>query len=89
MFEDFLNALSNFRRNKVRTALSVLGVIIGVASVIIIMSMGQSSTRQIQDTFGSCGLDMVSVSSGFMRKSRDSVLGKTCSRRFRALKKSG
>lgn len=73
MFEDFLNALSNFRRNKVRTALSVLGVIIGVASVIIIMSMGQSSTRQIQDTFGSCGLDMVSVSSGFMRKSRDSV----------------
>ncbi len=73
MFEDFLNALSNFRRNKIRTALSVLGVIIGVASVIIIMSMGQSSTRQIQDTFGSSGLDMVSVSAGFMRRSRDSV----------------
>lgn len=73
MLEDFFNALSNFRRNKVRTALSALGVIIGVASVIIIMSMGQSSTRQIQDTFGSSGLDMVSVSAGFMRRNRDSV----------------
>lgn len=37
MFEDFLNALQNFRRNKTRTVLSLLGIIIGVASVIVIM----------------------------------------------------
>ncbi len=71
MLEDFYNALQNFRRNKTRTFLSLLGIIIGVASVIIIMSMGQSSTRQIQDTFGSSGLDMVSISSGFFRRNRD------------------
>ena len=35
MFEDFMNALQNFRRNKTRTLLSLLGVIIGVASVIV------------------------------------------------------
>ena len=68
MFEDFLNALQNFRRNKTRTVLSLLGIIIGVASVIVIMSMGQSSTMQIQNTFGSSGLDMVSIGSGFMRR---------------------
>ena len=73
MFEDFLNALANFRRQKMRTTLSVLGVIIGVASVIVIMSMGQSSTKQIQDTFGNAGLDMVNISGGFMRRSRDAV----------------
>lgn len=75
MFEDFINALQNFKRNKTRTFLSLLGIIIGVASVIVIMSMGQSSTRQIQDTFGSSGLDMVSIGSGFMsrRKSTASI----------------
>ena len=73
MLEDFINALQNFRRNKTRTFLSLLGVIIGVAAVIIITSMGNSSTKQVQDTFGTSGLDIVSVSSGFMRKKRDAV----------------
>ena len=73
MLEDFLYALSNFRRNKIRTMLSLLGIIIGVASVIVIMSMGSSSTQQIQDTFGSSGLDMVSIGSGYMRRNRDAV----------------
>ena len=73
MWEDFVNALQNFRRNKMRTFLSLLGIIIGVASVIVIMSMGQSSTQQIQDTFGSSGLDMVNISSGFSRRKREAV----------------
>ena len=72
MFEDFINALQNFKRNKTRTFLSLLGIIIGVASVIVIMSMGESSTKQIQDTFGSSGLDMVSISSGFMSRRNSS-----------------
>ncbi|MBQ9537885.1 MAG: ABC transporter permease, partial [Treponema sp.] len=73
MLEDFLDALQNFRRNRMRTFLSLLGIIIGVASVIVIMSMGQSSTQKIKDTFGSAGLDMVSLSSGFFRRSRAAV----------------
>ena len=66
MWEDFINALNNFVRNKTRTFLSLLGVIIGVASVIVITSIGSSSTKQVADTFGSAGLDMVSISSGGM-----------------------
>ncbi len=73
MWEDFINALNNFRRNKTRTFLSLLGVIIGVASVIVITSLGSSSTKQISDTFGSAGLDMVSVSSGGMWRGRSAV----------------
>lgn len=73
MLEDFMNALQNFRRNKMRTFLSLLGIIIGVASVIVIMSMGQSSTKKIQESFGSSGLDMVSLSTGFFRRSRSAV----------------
>ncbi len=68
MLEDFINAIQNFRRQKIRTFLSLLGVIIGVASVIVITSMGESTAHQIQDTFGNAGLDVVSVSSGFARR---------------------
>lgn len=74
MIEDFIDSLRNFSRNKTRTVLSLLGVIIGVASVIVITSMGASTTRQIQNMFSSSGLDMVSVrAGGFMRRSRDAI----------------
>ncbi len=68
MLEDFINAFKNFKSNKTRTFLSLLGVIIGVASVIVITSMGSSSTKQIENTFGSAGLDVVSISAGFMSR---------------------
>ena len=68
MFEDFLNAFQNFIRNKTRTILSLLGVIIGVASVIVITSMGEASTKDIEKSMGTAGLDVVSVSSGFMMR---------------------
>ena len=73
MLEDFLNSIQNFKRNKTRTFLSLLGVIIGVAAGIIITSMGESSTKQVQDTFGTNGLDIVEIRSGFMRRNRDSI----------------
>ena len=66
MFEDFKNAFKNFKANKTRTFLSLLGVIIGVAAVIVITSMGASSTQQVKDTFGTTGLDIVSVSKSSM-----------------------
>ena len=70
MWEDFLNALNNFRRNKTRTFLSLLGVIIGVASVIVITSMGKSSTKKIESTFGS---DVASSSPEFEVTSSDDL----------------
>ncbi|MCR4742999.1 MAG: ABC transporter permease [Treponema sp.] len=73
MFEDFLYAINSFKRSKTRTFLSLLGIIIGVASVIVITSMGASSTKKVESTFGTAGLDVVSISSGFMRRRRDAV----------------
>lgn len=74
MLEDFLYALQSFRRNKTRTLLSLLGIIIGVASVIVITSMGSSSTKRVQDTFGSAGLDVVSITGGRMTRGRNAAL---------------
>lgn len=67
MFEDFTNAFKNFKANKTRTFLSLLGVIIGVAAVIVITSMGASSTKQVEETFGTTGLNIVSVNKSMMR----------------------
>ena len=67
MFEDFANAFNNFKANKTRTILSLLGVIIGVAAVIIITSMGASSTQQVKNTFGTTGLDIISINKSAMR----------------------
>ena len=68
MFEDFINALQNFKQNKTRTFLSLLGVIIGVASVILITTLGQSATENVKKSFGSSGLDIIKISSGFMNR---------------------
>lgn len=74
MFDDFLFALRNFRRNKIRSFLSLLGIIIGVASVIVITSLSESATKSIKDSYGSAGLDIVKISSGFMQRRRTSTL---------------
>ena len=74
MFEDLLYALQNFKHNKIRTLLSLLGVIIGVASVIIIATLGESATENVKGSFGSAGLDMVTISSGFMNRRSSSSL---------------
>ena len=42
MFEDMLSALQNFQHNKMRTLLSLLGIMIGVSSVVITMNLSRS-----------------------------------------------
>ena len=74
MLEDFLYAIQSFTRNKTRTFLSLLGIIIGVASVIVITSMGASSTKQVAQTFGTAGLDVVSINGGRLTRGRNAVL---------------
>jgi len=68
VFEDIVFAFKTFRRNKTRTFLSLLGVIIGVASVIVITSLGTSATGNVKASFGSSGLDQVHISQGYMRR---------------------
>ncbi|MDR0527647.1 MAG: ABC transporter permease [Spirochaetaceae bacterium] len=68
MFEDLVFAVKMFKRSKTRTVLSLLGVIIGVASVIIIGTIGDSAANNIKKTFGSANLNMIQVNSGYMRR---------------------
>jgi len=54
-------ALSALLRNKTRSILTMLGIIIGVASVIALLSIGEGSKRSIQNQVSSMGSNMVFV----------------------------
>jgi len=60
-------ALSRLSTGKLRTALTMLGVIIGVASVVSLVSVGQGATKGISDRLQSLGTNLVTVTPGFSR----------------------
>ena len=47
--------------NKVRSFLTMLGVIIGVMSVTVLMAIGQGTTSSVTDSISSLGTNMISV----------------------------
>lgn len=48
-------------RNKTRSLLTMLGIIIGIASVIAMVGLGQSSTKSINEEISSTGTNMIMV----------------------------
>lgn len=63
----FKIALRALTRNKVRSALTMLGIIIGVASVIAMVGLGQGAQQQVQDQISSMGTNLLIVSAGSQR----------------------
>jgi putative ABC transport system permease protein len=61
-FKDALQiALANFRRHKVRTFLSVLGIIVGIFSLSLIVSFGQSVKDFIMSEVNAFGPNIVDI----------------------------
>ena len=56
-----LIALKALGRNKMRTALTMLGMIIGVAAVISLMAIGRGSQNTITERIESLGSDLLFV----------------------------
>src|SRR5262245_42106621 len=57
-------ALSALRSNKMRSALTMLGIIIGVAAVIAMVGVGSGATARIQEQIQSIGSNVIIVLSG-------------------------
>lgn len=57
-------AIANFTAAKGRTFLTILGIVIGIASVIIVMAVGRSSQELILDQVRSIGATTVSILPG-------------------------
>ena len=59
--ETFKQAVQNVLSNKVRTFLTMLGIIIGVMAVIVIVGLGNGMTNMMQDFYSDMGSDILSV----------------------------
>ena len=60
----FKIALRAIAANKMRSFLTALGIIIGVASVITMLAIGQGSKRSIQANIAEMGSNMIMISPG-------------------------
>ena len=62
LIENILMALNALRANKMRALLTMLGIIIGIGSVIGIVNVGDSMTNGINDSLSDMGIRNITVS---------------------------
>lgn len=67
LFEHFRQAWRMIRANKLRSILSMLGVLIGVACVIAILALGRGARESIEQELARLGSNMLSVRTGNVR----------------------
>src|SRR5579871_5865109 len=58
-------------KNKMRAGLTILGVVIGIAAVTTMVSLGQSASALVQGQFSALGTNMILVFPG--RRNRDGL----------------
>ena len=56
-------ALNSLKVNKMRSALTSLGIIIGVAAVIIMLAIGSGANKQVQENMESMGSNLLTIRS--------------------------
>src|SRR3990170_4375112 len=66
----FLLALRELRRNVLRSFLTILGIVIGVAAVIVMVTLGSGATVQVSNQIASLGSNVVIILPGQMGPGR-------------------
>ncbi|MEW6519908.1 MAG: ABC transporter permease, partial [Thermodesulfobacteriota bacterium] len=59
-----LLALREIRRNVLRSFLTILGIVIGVAAVIVMVTIGSGATAQVTEQIASLGSNLLMVRVG-------------------------
>ncbi|WP_245551586.1 MacB family efflux pump subunit [Gilvimarinus chinensis] len=75
VFESARIALASLRVNLFRTLLTLLGIIIGVASVVLMIAIGEGGKAEVLDRIEAIGTNLISVRPGGpnMRRGNDSI----------------
>jgi putative ABC transport system permease protein len=60
----FVLAVRTVRRNVLRSSLTILGIVIGVAAVIVMVTLGKGATAQVTSQIASMGTNMLMISPG-------------------------
>jgi len=64
VFETLRSALRGITANKLRSALTLLGVMIGVAAVILLLAVGNGSSQQVNGLITQLGTNTLTVRAG-------------------------
>jgi len=64
LWNAFLLALREVRRNVMRSFLTILGIVIGVAAVIIMVTLGNGATAKVTEQISSLGTNLLEVRPG-------------------------
>jgi putative ABC transport system permease protein len=64
LYNAFRLALHEIRRNLMRSSLTILGVVIGVAAVITMVTIGEGATVQVTEQIASLGTNLLMVTPG-------------------------
>jgi putative ABC transport system permease protein len=64
LFELITEAISTITINKMRSGLAILGIIIGIGSVIALVSLGQATQQAVQSQIQSLGSNLLTVQPG-------------------------
>lgn len=67
LLDIFLLSLSHVRKSRMRSWLTIVGIVIGVASVVAIISIGQGMQENMQERLGGFGADIITVIPGYFR----------------------
>lgn len=65
LLESFKMSLLAMRAHKMRTLLTMLGIIIGIASVVSVVGLGKGSQAQILSNISSLGTNTITVTDGY------------------------
>ena len=68
MLKCLLIALKEIKRNILRSILTILGIVIGVASVIAMVMIGDGTTTNVQDSISKLGTNMLILRVGQEKK---------------------
>ena len=61
IIQHLLNCFRSILRNRMRSLLTSLGIIIGVGSVIVMVAMGEGSQRAIQERISAMGTNLLQI----------------------------
>lgn len=70
--QSFILAIKSIMANKMRAILTMLGIIIGVAAVILIVGLGNGVTQKIEDTFDEMGSSVI-IASAYAQNSSEQL----------------
>ena len=65
--KSFKIALNIIFHSRLRSWLTIIGIVVGIAAVVAIISMSLGAQQQLEERLGSLGADILTVSPGMQR----------------------